>query len=190
MKKDMKKKTGLILGGFLLLSLVFVVGIVMAVTAEQGVGASVTVNEFVSITLTDAGSPGVNFGSSDPGVNNNPDAAQDTAQVTPAIGVTNDAISNVNVNIDVKGTVFNGSPSGTMAVSQATYDDDGTADENPEVIGPLDETVLATTYPGTPYYSAVTPGDSVGFWFFLDIPTGQAAASDYQGTFTFQSNSV
>jgi len=157
------------------------------VTVDQGVGASVTVNEFVSITLTDAGATGVIFGSSDPGVDNNPDAAQDTAQVTPAISVKNDAISNVNVNVDVKGTVFTGDPSGSMVVGQATYDDDGTADQDGSETGEV-ETTLTTTYPGSSYYPAVAPDSSVGFWFFLDIPSGQTAAT-YSSTFTFQGSS-
>jgi len=154
----------------------------LAAVDTQTAGASVTVNEFVSITLTDPGDSGVNFGSSNPGVDNNPDAAQDTAQVTPAITVTNDDISNVNVNVDVKGIDFAGTPSGTITVGQATYDDDGTADEGSET-GQA-ETVLATAY-GSSYHAAVAPSSSVGFWFFLDIPSGQTAAT-YSSTLTFQ----
>jgi len=183
----MEKKVGLIFGGIFLFSLVLVVGFVMAAAADtQTASATVTVNEFVSITLIDAGDAGVIFGSKDPNTNNNPDVAQDTAQVTPAISVKNEAVSNVDVNVDVKGTAFGGSPSGSMAVGQATYDDDGTLGEGTEV--DQSDAVLLIDYPGTPYYSAIAPDSSVGFWFFLDIPTGQTAAT-YTSTFTFQGSS-
>ena len=180
----MKKKTGLILGGVFLFSFVLALGVVMATVDTQTASATVTVNELVSITLTDAGGGGVIFGSSDPGINDIGDA--DQTSVIPAIRVTNDAVSNVNVNVDVKGTDFTGTPSGSMVAGQATYDDENLPSEGSET-GKA-ETTLANAYPGTPYYSSIAPGNDADFWFFLDIPSGQAAAS-YSSTLTFQGSS-
>jgi len=158
--------------------------VAMAVLDEASAGASVTVNTFVSITLTDAGSPGVNFISSNPGDNDVNDTAQTNA--VPAIRVTNDAISNVNVKVDVKGTDFADNGNNFVA-GQATYDDDGAATEVSET-GKV-ETALANTYPGTGYYTAITPTSSADFWFFLDIPSGQAAGT-YSNTLTFRGDST
>jgi len=55
----MKKKTGLILGSFLLLSLVLVVGVAMAAETT----ATVTVNTFLSVTIDDST---LAFGNEDP----------------------------------------------------------------------------------------------------------------------------
>ena len=187
--RAIEKKAGLILGGIFLFSLVLV-GLVMAVAVETPATAKVTVNTFLSVTVTDTESNGIVFGSLNPNTFNNPDLAQDTAQTTPAVTVANDAVSNININVDVRGTDFVSTSDNTkiISVGQVTYDDDGAADEDSEV--PLVETVLTTNYPVTPYYSAVVPGSSVGFWFFLDVPCGQAAASDYESTFSFEGNNA
>ena len=155
-----------------------------AAVDEEGVGASVTVNEFVSITLTDPGVPGVKFGSGDPGNSDIPDVAKGAG--TPAIRVTNDVISNVDVKVNVKGTNFTDGNSNNFAAGQATYDDDELASEGGETGKP--ETTLANDYPVSDYYTGIAPGSDADFWFFLDIPTSQAAAT-YTSTLTFQGSS-
>ena len=53
----MKKKTGLILGGMVLFSLVLTVGLVMGALATQTSSATVTVNSFLSVTIDDTTLP-------------------------------------------------------------------------------------------------------------------------------------
>lgn len=170
-----------------LLILTSVVGVVMAESDEANTGATVIVNEFVSITLSDpTGDIEVDFDALDPGTDDNPDLEQSTGQTTAAITVTNDVVSNVDVNVDVKGTVFSDGTN-TIAVSQVTYDDDGDASQGTETGSA--ETPLATDYPETPYYSNVAPENSVGFWFFLNVPTSQTAGT-YTSTFYFEGNTA
>ena len=169
---------------FLLFGIVLLVLAGMVYSVEQFTLASVDVNTFVSITLSDpVGSAEVDFSALNPGVNNNPDLEQ--TGVAGAIKVTNDAVSNTNIKVDVKGTNFNSVSTGaSIAVGQVTYDDDNTPSQGVETAKA--ETTLATTYPGVAYYTGVTPSSAVDFWFFLDVPSGQTAATDYSSTFTFQ----
>lgn len=177
----MKYIIGIFAAGILFL----LIGTAMAADfAVDTTTASVNVNQFVSITLTDPNSDGVNFGSTNPGINDIRDTGQTNA--TAAIRVTNDAVSNVDINVNVKGIDFVGTPSGTILVGSVTYDDDNGPSEVGET-SPKAETVLATTYPGTDYYTSISPGSNADFWFFLDVPSSQAAAS-YTSTFTFKGN--
>ena len=89
----MKKKTGLIISGVFLLSLVLVVGITMAVTFEEASAvATVTVNTFLSVTLSNAP---VEFANMNPG---------QTLNATGGSGfpliATIGAESNVNANVE------------------------------------------------------------------------------------------
>lgn len=181
MKREILISAGVILS-------VLVLGVfVMAGLPEQDVGATVAVNEFLSVTLSDPVAPvDVAFGPLDQGDLDKPDLEQSVGR--PAITMTNDPVSNVDVNIDVKGTDFSSASTGaTIAVGAVTYDDDDIPSESVEM--PNVEATLLTTYPGTPYYSGVTPSNSVGFWFFMDVPTPQKAATDYTSTFTFRAQS-
>lgn len=168
-----------------LVSVLLILGIVSVAIAatfqESAVTASASVNQFVSITLTDAGVAGVNFGSLDPGTSDTPDAAQ--TSVIPAIKVTNDVVSNVNIKVNAKGTDFSDGGVNSFGAGQATYDDDNIPSQGVET-GKA-ETALANAYPGVDYYTGIAPGSNAGFWFFLDIPSSQAAAS-YTSTLTFK----
>jgi cysteine-rich repeat protein len=180
----MEKKAGLILGGILLFSLVLV-GIVMAV--ETPITATVTINEFIDVTLTDRGPAGFDFGNIDPNTINNKEAAQTdgAASVLPAVEVTNEATSNVDAEISLKGTDFTGA--GTIAVTNVAYDDDGAVDEGTDS-GTLPQNDLTSTYPGSAY-ATLSPGSSVDIWFWFDAPGSQTAGS-YSSTFTFQGGGV
>lgn len=153
-------------------------------STTQTTSASVGVNEFISITLSDpAGDVEVAFGDLNPDDADKPDLEQSTGTTTPAITVTNDAVSNVDIEVDVKGTDFGGPGANTIAVSAVTYDDDGDPSQTTET-GQA-ETAMATGYPSPSYYTGVMPGSSVGFWFFIDVPSAQWAG-DYTSTFTFR----
>jgi len=172
--------TGILISLMALVLANFAIG---AVTDEESVAASVTVNTFISITLTDAGNGGFAFGSLDPGTENEKEADQTdgAASVDPAATVTNDAISNVNADVKLKGTDFTSGD--TLPITNVAYDDDGAVDEGTDT-GPLNQSSLTTSYPGSAFVT-LTPGSNVDIWFWLDVPTSQAAGA-YTSTFSFE----
>lgn len=155
-----------------------------ATSEVASASASVTVNQFVDITLTDAAPGGFSFGG-DPGTANNAEASQDG--VTPAATVTREATSNVDVNVRLKGTDFTGA-AGTIAVINVAYDDDGLVDELPGEPS-LAQNDMTTDYPGAAYATLTSGSPSVKIWFWLDISSRQAAGN-YASTFSFEGNSV
>jgi len=174
-----------VLSSIIILVLVnFAIGATSEVTSAS---ASVTVNTFVDITLTDAGAAGFAFGSNDPGTSNNKevDQTEGVSSILPAATVTRETTSNVGVKVRLKGTDFTGG-AGTIAISNAKYDDDGAHTEAPETNLPV--TTMTTAYPGTEYTTLTAVSPSVKIWFWLDIPTGQAAGS-YSSTFSFEGSS-
>lgn len=96
-----------------LLSLMLVA--IMAVPAiaanEQSVGASVTVGELVSITLTGS----INFGTLSPGTTEQ--GANGQSNGNPAISITVEPETNVNVDIGIKGAIT----TGDLALSNWLY---------------------------------------------------------------------
>lgn len=161
----------------------------IGVTSEEAsASASVTVNTFVDITLTDAAPSGFSFGSLDPGTTNNKEAAQTdgVSSTLPAATVTRETTSNVDVKVRSKGTNFVVGAN-TLAVSNVKYDDDGAHTEGAETSLPV--TNMATTYPVAAYATLTAGSPSVKIWFWLNVPTGQAAGA-YTSTFSFEGNSV
>ena len=78
------------------LAMVLVVAMTAPVMADASEGsqtASVTVNSYISSTITDAGATGINFGSLNPGTSDNPEAAQSVAGVLATGTATNDTPS-------------------------------------------------------------------------------------------------
>jgi hypothetical protein len=141
---------------------------------DAGVEASVTVNEVVSISLTDAGDSGIDFGSVDTATANISDIAQSDG--VPAIQVVVEPETNVNVDIAVKGFIASGdltlenwkyslTYAGTKASlpavwSTADYENvgDGSYDFYHWLDVPADTTAgLKECYV---YYKAVVTGDS------------------------------
>ena len=142
-----------------------------AMAVEQGVGASVTVNEYINFTVTDYGAAGLDFGSLNPGDTDEAEAAQDG---TGAVKLTVAAETNVDCDIEVKGTDFTYSTY-TIAINNAKWDTDSV------VTG---ATAMSTAYVTitTSTAGALTEQD---VWHWLSIPSGQAAGS-YSSTFTYQ----
>lgn len=157
----------------LVLALVLVsVMVAPALAAEESKPASVTVNEYISFTITDPGDTGLNFGSLDPGSSDNPEVAQNGGgAVTLIIG----AETNVNCNIQTRGSGDFTDGSHTIALSNAKWDTDNDA---------TGATVMTTTYT-TIDTSAAGAGKSVDAWHWLSIPSGQYAAT-YTTTFYYQ----
>lgn len=189
----MKKKIGMIFGGIFLFSLVIIVGFVMAVSEEASAGATVTINTFVDITLTDTGTAGFAFGSLDPSDINKKEADQvDGASVTPAATITRETTSNVDVKIRLKGDDFTVGTD-NLAVTNVDYDNDGLEGEGTDT-GPYTQETMQTTYPtgggfDDPWATLTSADPTVKIWFWLDVPGGQAAGS-YTSSFSFEGNSA
>ena len=136
-----------------------------AVPGNTDVGASVTVSAYKDVTVT-ACDP-LAFGTLNPGTNDNPVNCANPEDVK----VTNNAISNGNVDVKIKGTDFSDG-SHTIAITNAGWDSDNTATTT---------TAMSTTLGAVG--SALTPGQSVSMYFFLDVPSAQTAGA-YTSTFT------
>jgi len=144
-----------------------------AMAAEQGVGASVTVTEYISCTITDNGAGGLNFGSLDPGTTDEPEADQDGAG---AVTIVVSADTNVDCDIEVKATDFTYSTY-TIAITDAKYGITST-------LGSATAFAAADTY-YTLDTSTAGAAKTVDVWHWLSIPGGQEAGS-YSSTFTYQ----
>ena len=144
---------------------------VPAMAAEDSLSASVTVNEVISVTISDAGSNGVQFGSLDPGTSDSPDIDQSTDNSdTPAVTVAINVGTNVAVDVSLKGTDFDATvPITGGSWAEETYD-------------------AAKSYMTTSYQVVagnLAPGQSVELWHFLTVPAG-AAAGTFSSTYTYQ----
>ena len=140
----------------LALSLVFLMVTPALAANEQPLTASVTVNEVISITLTDTVTPGINFGSVSAGVTGQGDVDQNIS--TPAVKVNVNGETNVNVDIGIKG-----STAGTLALTNWKYSTTFAGAKDP----------IPATY--ALVYSARSPGSSVDFFHWIDVPGGTAA---------------
>jgi len=136
---------------------------------EQTVSASVTVTQYVSVTIAPCAGTLSFGGSVNPGTNDNPVACQGAG--TAAINITNNAVSNKVIDVSTKGTNFNGT-GGTIAIGQAEFDE---SNAKPSA------TTLTTAYLTSS--TSVAVGSSAGIWYWLDIPSAQAAGT-YTSTFS------
>ena len=149
----------------ILASVFLVLGIVgVGFAAEQSFTAEVTVNEYTSVTITACGD--LNFGAGTPGENLAISCQNDTSG---AITITNNNVSNKNINISTNGTDFT-SGSYKILVSNVTF---YTSNSN--------TTATALTGSYQQVYNNVAPNSTVGIWYWMDIPDGQEAGT-YSGT--------
>ena len=157
-----------LIAGLVVALMLVVTMAVPAMAVEVGTGATVTVNEYINFTVTDYGSAGLDFGSLNPGTTDNAEAN------APAVKLTVAAETNVDCDIEVKGTDFTYSTY-TIAINNAKWDTDSV------VTG---ATAMSTAYVTitTSTAGALTEQD---VWHWLSIPSGQAAGS-YSSTFTYQ----
>jgi len=163
-------KTRLIAGLIVALMLVVTMAVPAMAAVEVGKGATVTVNEYISFTVTDPGDSGLNWGDLDPGETDQPEVAQISSG---AVTLTVAAETNVGCDIEVKGTDFTGA--GTIDISNAKWDTDS------DVSG---ATAMTTDYVTitTSTALALTEQD---VWHWLSIPSAQEAGS-YSSTFYYQ----
>ena len=134
--------------------------------------ASVTVNEYISFTVADAGAAGINFGSLDQNI---PDNAEVDQGVAGAVTLTVAAETNVDCNIQTKGSGDFSDGTHSFALSNAKWDKDSA------VAG---ATAMTTSY-ATIDTSTAGVLKAVDVWHWLSIPAGQYAAT-YTATFYYQ----
>lgn len=142
------------------------------VTIGGGTAASVTVKTYISMTISDTNSDGVQFGAVDPNSNNNPDVAQSTTDSTvPSVTLTAGSENNATITVEGK---LNAAWSGTWATADTSYGLDFYDDS---------ETSYTTDY--ATLKSGVAASGTAKLWHFIDIPAG-AAAGTQQNTIYFQ----
>lgn len=162
----------LLISAVLALTLIALMAAPVMADQEQSTTASVSVNEVVSITLSDAGASGINFGSLNQGDTDEGDL--DQSDGTPAIAVVVESETNVNVDIGIKGSTssalalanwkysatFAGTPTSIPETYAAVYSDqgDGTYAFYHWITIPVE--IDAGTYNATVYYKAVKTGTS------------------------------
>ena len=144
-----------------------------AMAEEENKLASVTVTETISFTVTDPGVAGINFGSLNQGIADNPEAAQNGAgAVTLAVG----SETNVNCNVQIKASAdFSDGATHTIALSNAHWDTDNA------IAGYTPMTVIYANV-GTSTAGAAYSQD---VWHWLSIPSSQYAG-DYTSTYYYQ----
>ncbi len=129
-----------------------------AIAADSGdVTASVTVTSVISITITDAGTAGIHFGSLAPGTNNSTDLDSDVSH--PSIIVTNNG--NSDVTLQIKGTDFGSGFPVTNAKYSQTYDG-------------ATETSVTASYATV---GTIVPTGAINMWFWLYVPSGVTAGT-------------
>ena len=124
----------------------------------------ITSNVFIATSI----SPGsVTFGNFDPATTDNP-ASNNPITIT--------VTSNTNVNVDIYINATNlANSSNTISVGNMSISKTSGGAKTP----------LTLTFPGTPYYGGITPGNDAPFYFYLSIPIGQIAA-EYSGVITIK----
>ena len=169
---------------FLLLLTAASIAVPPVAPVESSAAATVGVNEFISFTITDLGAAGIGFGDFNPGTANN------SAVPNPAVNLTVENETNIQVFARLKGTNFNTTSNVTLNANSAIYDDDSTLGQGGGETGNA-QLNLQTTYPGGAWYNASnTALDQITqVFYFISIPVDQAAG-DYSSTFFFQAARV
>lgn len=168
----------LVLGSFA------VFGVSQAPDAVTTGTASVGVNEVISFTLTDlGGSSGIEFGNFNPGTDDN------NATPNPALDLTVESSTNVDVTISLKGIDWSGPGSMTLASTTVKFDDDVTLSEGGSETAEF-EGVLTTSYQIWYTVPALlgNPANTTSVFHWVSIPANQEAG-DYTSTFTYKASS-
>jgi len=176
--------------GFLALVITSLVLVGVVIAVEVSTTAAVTVNEYISFTVTPC-TGGIDFGDLDPGTTDAKAGCQSGAGVSQvaAIALSADAVTNVPLDVSVKGTDFLAT---YLPVTKVEYDDDGALLVDPDTFtnvcnGALTKGTLSTGY--VEYWSSVKNAAaawSCGLWYWIDIPSGYIPAGDYSSTFYVQ----
>jgi hypothetical protein len=134
--------------------------------------ASVEVSEYISITITDNGTAGINFGTVNPGTTDNPDINSIAGSGNSTIRITVDAGSNANVDIQISGTDFIATD---FTIANAKYST--TIDGTKELMTGSDTLIVGA--------DNLAPGEYIDLWHWLDVPSSIPAGT-YGSTFTYK----
>ena len=134
--------------------------------------ASVEVSEYISITITDNGTTGINFGKVNPGTTNNPDVNSIAGSGNSTIRITVEPGSNANVDIQISGTDF---IADDFTIDKAKYSTT------------IDGAKIPMTDADTLIVGAddLAPGEYIDLWHWLDVPASIPAGT-YGSTFTYK----
>ena len=144
-----------------------------ALAIDASKSASVTVTEFISFTVTDVSSDGVQFGSLAPNTPDNPADGQDAVNGAVTLAVA--AETNVDCDINLKGADFGDGAAHLIAIGNAGWH---TSDV------PGSATPMTTLYALVDTSSAGV-AKSVDVWHWLSVPAGQYA-NTYNTNFDYQ----
>lgn len=139
---------------------------------EYDLGASVEVQEYISITITDNGTTGINFGILNPGATDSPELDSLAGSGNATIRITVDAESNANVDLLISGTDF---IADDFTVDNAKYSTtiDGTKFDMSTTDATIDGAV------------DMAPDEYVNIWHWLDVPAAIPAGT-YGSTFSYK----
>jgi hypothetical protein len=137
------------------------------------VTANVTVTGYASVTITDKGDAGLDFGSMTPGQDMKAEAA------SPSISIAAGSENNQDVVIEISGTDFSGT-AGSFAIANAYWNDEDTSGT---------ATAMKLTGTATDTVATLGAGESVDIYHWLSVPDGQATGS-YSSTFTYSSDAT
>jgi hypothetical protein len=161
-------KIGAILGMTVVLAALFTsVQPVLSQTNETATTASVTVNKYISVTLSNVP---IQFGSVDAGSTNNPATVGNGYPMTIQI----DSVTNVNTNISVNGSDFSGP--GTFGVGNLSFSNSSSVSTATNM-----QSVFSSGPPYSNWVNIVAPAGGAAktadAYFWVSIPSGQIAGS-------------
>jgi len=135
---------------------------VVSVDDTQATTATVTVNEYISVTLANVP---IAFGNLNPGVT-------DSAATANPTTITVDSITNVNTNISLNGSDFTGP--GTIGVGNLSYSNGSVAATATDMV-----TAFSSGPPYSDWVDIPAPGggsaETRNAYFWIDIPSGQTS---------------
>ena len=163
----------LIICAFMALILITILAVPAVAQDEKSLTASVTVTDYINLTITDLPDPGINFGSVSAGSDNVSELAQNGAG---AVTLTVESDTNVNCNVQIMGSGdFDDGDSHTLLLSNAKWSvTDNVSDSTP----------MSTTY-STIGTSTAYVEEVVEVWHWLSVPNDQYAAT-YSTTFYYR----
>jgi hypothetical protein len=126
----------------------------------------------IDLTVTDYGSPGINFGSLDSGMVNQPEAAQGSSNGAVALVIGAD--TNINISVQLMGTEFT-SGGNHIAVTNVKYNNTNS---------PSGASTLTASYV-TWYSVSAHTADTHQCYYWISVPSGQAAGN-YAATLCYQ----
>ena len=149
----------------------------LAIAPSTGTtSADVSVNTVISITLTPCPAGGsLGFGSLNPGTVNKSATCQNST--VPAVNVTVDDVTNIDVNISVKGTNYLHTDTINFLDVRNTPFNATSFTTGPYQLKTGDQNVTKV--------AADTGADSINFWFWISTPNAFLKAGTYTSTYTF-----